>query len=202
MNDFMPLSAAERDELKERETRIRRDIARFIAVGEDLLAIKEKMLFREKYKTFEAYVIVEFSIKNSHAHRLMDAFKVATNLNGIGPQIENERQARELAQFTPETQRAVWATVLEKHPNGQTAAHIEEEVEALASKAFASLPAKDRAVILARDKTRILRRERDTTRQEHIRNAINLLKRARKEIDDYGFDEVEESIDKAISGLE
>ena len=80
----MKLTALERQEFADAKTAIRAKLSSFIEVGEALLRVRDKRLYREEYKTFEAFALTEFSIKRSHANRLIDAAKIARNLSPMG----------------------------------------------------------------------------------------------------------------------
>jgi hypothetical protein len=65
-------------------------------LGEAIMEIRDRKLYREKFPTFEAFILEEFNKGRSWAYNLMDAAKVSGVLSTIGVHPENERQAREL----------------------------------------------------------------------------------------------------------
>lgn len=82
-------SAAELQELKHCETTIRTGIKHFLSVGEALLTIREKQLYRAKikkgkgnavevYETFTDYCFKEWRITRQYANRLIAAFQTET----------------------------------------------------------------------------------------------------------------------------
>lgn len=170
------MTASERDELKERETRIRRSWHHFLQVGEDLLAILDKRLYRDKYKTFEVYVSKEFSISKRHAYRLMNAFKV-TRATGGGTR--SERQTRPLTPFTPETQKTIWNAAKEKRPN-PTEDDVSDAIDNIGSGIFDFLPAQDKIALAQREKKKIVTREKEVSRKKRFSRACENIRTARK----------------------
>lgn len=84
------------------------------------------------YSSWAAYFKDEFGGERAQAYRLLDAGRVARELQspmGDSP-IPNARQARELAPLKndPESLRATWAEVVELNPE-PTAADVREAVE-------------------------------------------------------------------------
>ena len=81
-------------------------VAGFDAVAKALYLIKTKKLYREDYRSFEAYCTKVHGFSRAHANRLLDAKTVVDNLNAhqIGDVFIpiNEGQARGFSSFTPE----------------------------------------------------------------------------------------------------
>lgn len=129
--------AIAKSELAQYEEVIEKHIDGFQKAGIALMAIREKKLYKDGYKTFEEYCDKRWKLKKSHAHRLMDAAQVMDNLSPNGgsfapsaPMPSNERQTRELAKAPPEKQPEVWKKAVETAPDGRvTAAHVREVVE-------------------------------------------------------------------------
>lgn len=88
-----PLTPSERADF-ERLTDVIHNSAR--ELGNSIMEIRDRKLYREKYPTFEAFVLGEFDKGRSWAYNLMDAAKISGVLSTIGVHPENERQAREL----------------------------------------------------------------------------------------------------------
>lgn len=97
------LSTNERSDYLKLQQRIKKWVYddRFQA-GFDLLAIRDRKLYREDFDTFEEFCEQKFEIKRAQAYRLIEASEV--KMSPIGRQIENERQAREIAKV-PEAER-------------------------------------------------------------------------------------------------
>jgi hypothetical protein len=99
------------------EAIIARGLETFIDVGNALLAIRDKRLYREKHSTFEDYCQDRWGMQRAHAYRLMDAAKVAGYLSPMGDILPaSERQARPLSSLEPEQQQEIWTQVVENAP--------------------------------------------------------------------------------------
>lgn len=121
------LTTFEQSRLEACEQVIERGLATFVDVGTALLEVRDSRLYRAEFATFEAYCAERWGLKQSRAYQLIDAAKALTNLKSstIVELPANEAQARELTQFTPDEQRAVWQMAVETAPNGKvTAAHV------------------------------------------------------------------------------
>src|SRR5512135_1315685 len=95
------LTRSESDKLRECETIIDRGLATFVEVGTALLEIRDLRLYRATHGTFELYCRERWGISRVHAHRMIEAARVAENLLPTGNIPANERQARTLAVLTP-----------------------------------------------------------------------------------------------------
>lgn len=127
---LLPLTTDETRRLKECERIIQRGLETFYDVGNALAEIRESRLYRIAYGGFEDYCRERWQMSRFYAHRLIDAAQVVDNLLPIGNVPSTESQARELAPFTPEIQKAVWHVALRSAPKDDegkpmlTAAHI------------------------------------------------------------------------------
>jgi hypothetical protein len=98
--------------LAELEAIIERGMRTFIEVGNALLEIRNRRLYREQgFKTFEDYCRERWNMSRTYAYRQIDAAKVVQNLSPIGDIPLTEAQARELARVSPERQREIAATI-------------------------------------------------------------------------------------------
>lgn len=120
------LIESEQNELLQHEQTIEQGLKTFVDVGNALLAIRDKRLYRGPWDTFEDYCNDRWGMERRHAYRLMDAAQAVENVSQ-GTQIlpTNERQARPLTELAPELQPVVWQKSVETAPNGKvTAAHV------------------------------------------------------------------------------
>jgi hypothetical protein len=126
-----PLSQSEADELDRCEVVIRRGLKTFVEVGEALLTIRDRRLYRTTHGTFEEYCRSTWQLSDRHANRLVQAAEVSEALGPIGPKIENEAQARELAPLCdePEKLRETWKRANEATRGKPTAAAVREARE-------------------------------------------------------------------------
>lgn len=122
-----PLSAEESAAYQSHEEVIARNFKAFQQVGEALLDIRERRLYREEYSTFESYLSERWGMKHSQAYRLIDASKVMRDLSPIGDKgflPANESQARELVSL-PSALRPLALNIAYQAADGSpTAAHI------------------------------------------------------------------------------
>lgn len=135
------LGLVERKSLEDCEATIQANMAAFIKTGEALATIRDGRLYRESHPSFEAYCTERWGYCRIHAHRLIQASDVISNLLPIGnaaelplPMPANEAQVRPLSKLMPEQQREAWAKAVESAPGGKVSAkHVEAVVKAVAS---------------------------------------------------------------------
>src|SRR5262249_16640067 len=84
--------------LQELEVVIERGVKAFIEVGNALLEIREKRLYKEKYPTFEEYLDQRWGLKRQRGYELMEAAQIATAVSEISDiRVERESHAAALA---------------------------------------------------------------------------------------------------------
>lgn len=125
------LTIQESRELEQYEAEIEVGFKAFIKVGNALIKIRDKRLYREQYRTFEEYCQHRWQLGRSRAYQLIDAATVVSNVQNSGhPPPQRAYHASILAPLEPQQQRDVWSTVLDDHPNGRiTGAVVQEAVE-------------------------------------------------------------------------
>lgn len=79
------------------EATIERGRTTFVEVGNAIREIRDARLYRESYATFEDYCRERWGWSKTHANRQVEAANTAEILTPMGVNVENERQARELA---------------------------------------------------------------------------------------------------------
>ena len=112
------LNVSERNELERCEVVIKQGLKTFVEVGQALMLIREKKLYRAEFGTFEAYCREKWDMHDRNAQRLMKAAETVSNLETrpmgrVLPQ--NERQTRPLTKLEPELQAEAWQQVVEQH---------------------------------------------------------------------------------------
>lgn len=130
------LSEGEISKLAECEGIIRRGIKTFVEVGDALLTIRDQRLYREQFKTFEAYCREQWGFSRSHANRLIESACVVENLAPMGAKPQSERQVRPLAKLPPSEQPKAWQAAnekAEKEGRKVTAKDVEVAVESVGS---------------------------------------------------------------------
>jgi hypothetical protein len=111
-------------DLYELETTIANGFGKFIEVGNALVEIQTRKLYRDDgYLTFEQYCSKRWSISRSQAYRMIEAAEVVGHLRA-DPDVPlpiHEAQTRVLARLKePEAIRTVWEEVVDEY--GETAA--------------------------------------------------------------------------------
>ena len=129
-SDTDTLSLVEKNNLQYHEQVIQKGLASFIEVGESLMAIREGKLYRAEFGTFENYCKVRWGISKRHANRLIGAKELQDEMGPIGPKIQTESQARELAKVPTEKRQEVIERTIEKEGK-LTAASIKDMAQQL-----------------------------------------------------------------------
>lgn len=132
MNELMVLTEAEQVEYKTCKAVVKRGFDTFIEVGESLIKIRDKKLYRQEYATFDECCRTEFGFQRSRAYQMIESSQVYNNLstNGIQNLPTNERQARALAQLPPAQQPEAWAaTVTTSNGKPPTARQVADTVK-------------------------------------------------------------------------
>ena len=109
---FEELSYEEEQECLQLERIVERS---FVEAGRALRQLRDKRLYRNKYKTFEEYVRVRFNFSRRRPYFLIDAAAVVDNLEKCDPMDHknwklptNERQVRPLIRLEPDEQIEAW----------------------------------------------------------------------------------------------
>src|ERR1700722_17280933 len=103
MNDILTakplqsdLTEAEKHQLKELETVVKKSLALNREAAKALNQIRDKRLYRDKYKTFEEYCRKVWDYSKTHVNRQIGAAQVIDILTPVGVSIESESVARPL----------------------------------------------------------------------------------------------------------
>lgn len=126
------LSKAEQSLLQEAEAIIDRGRGAFVEVGNALLEIRDRRLYRAtEHRTFDDYCKKRWGFSRVHAHRLIESAAVTKNLLPIGNTPATESQARPLTKLEPFQQPEAWRAAINKaSSDGRrvTARDVEEVV--------------------------------------------------------------------------
>lgn len=107
------LNIEESHELERCEVVVKQGLQTFIEVGQALMTIKEKRLYRIDFKTFEEYCQVKWQMEKSQTYRLINTANVIQNISPIGELLpNNESQVRPLVGLEKDVQIAVWNDVV------------------------------------------------------------------------------------------
>lgn len=101
---LISLTETEASDLSACETLIEKNLTCFVDCGNALLKIRDARLYRADFPDFQSYCRERWQIGRSHAYRLIEAAEVAQSV----PEVETERQARELAKYDKEIQKVVF----------------------------------------------------------------------------------------------
>lgn len=129
---FFPLSVPEQKLRDQCEQTIRKGFDGFIEVGQALITIRDKRLYREQFATFEDYMQARWDLSARHGYRLCGAAEVVQNLLSASSAVmpATESQARPLQALPAAKQPEVWEEAVRTAPNGKpTARHVQEVVE-------------------------------------------------------------------------
>jgi hypothetical protein len=134
--DSRPIVGLETGELRslaELEAVIERGIDTFKEVGQALMEVRDRRLYRATHGDFDTYCRERWGFTKTHANRLIRATKTVMGLAPIGATSlpVNEAQARELARIpNPETRAQVWEAAVAEHGPAVTAKNVRDvEVE-------------------------------------------------------------------------
>lgn len=116
----------ERELLQKHETTIKKGLNTFVEVGQALLEIRDKKLYRIEYKTFEEYCQEKWQMTRRRSYQLIEASLAIENVNPGTQMPKNEKEVRPLTSLEPEVQNAVWQETIEKHGDNITAKKVQE----------------------------------------------------------------------------
>lgn len=126
MNEL--LNIEERNELERCEVVIKQGLQTFVEVGQALMLIRDKRLYRAEYGTFEDYCNDKWQLGRNFVNKTIAASKVVANL-GLGTIVpKTETQARPLTKIEPELQSEVWQETVNRHGDNITQKKVEEVV--------------------------------------------------------------------------
>jgi len=113
LTESTKLNVVERRELQSLEEIIQRSLNTLIESGAALLSIRDKKLWRESHKSFEAYVRDKWDIEKNYANKIIASSETVKKLGTIVPktpraaEITREGQLRELSGVPSESLAAV-----------------------------------------------------------------------------------------------
>ena len=126
------LNIEERNELERCEVVIKQGLKTFVEVGQALMLIREKKLYRAEFGTFKEYCSQKWNMHDRNARRLIDAAQVFDNIES-GPSgstlPQTEKHARPLTKLEPELQAEAWQKVVKEHGDKITHNKVEEVVK-------------------------------------------------------------------------
>jgi len=141
MSEYQPMTRIERKRFNDLRKSITRRIesaqSDFRRAGEELAEIRDGLLYRESYRTFEEFCLSEWGLTRQRAYQLIDA-------SNCKPLVDNERQCRELRGLPFEDAQAVVHVAEASNPGSISAAKIRTARDML-EEATRGLSGKDKA---------------------------------------------------------
>jgi hypothetical protein len=139
------LTVSEKGELRKLETTIEKGMQSFFEVGSALMKIRDSRLYRDQWKTFEAYCEDRFDLSRRRAYQLIESVKTVERVDlctsgtqkSVSDIIPTERAARAIAQVPEQELQEVLDEVVEQHKTtGEpvTAKTIKEAAKKVADK--------------------------------------------------------------------
>jgi hypothetical protein len=127
-SDTNTLSAKERKDLSQCEQVIEQGQTQFVKVGEALQRIRDKKLYRENYRTFDAYLAKRWGFGRIFALNQIDSSGVVANLvKKKLPAPTDEATARAVGRFSKRDQAKVWKKALKlARQNQPNSAHVRQ----------------------------------------------------------------------------
>jgi hypothetical protein len=127
--EIIPLDESEKERLRELEEIVDRGLQTFYEVGQALIEIRDRKLYRQTHKTFEVYCQEKWNIGRRTADRYISATKIVEILRPIGLKIPTkESQIRSLVGLPPAQQLEIWQKAVEISPDGHPTAKIVEHL--------------------------------------------------------------------------
>jgi hypothetical protein len=104
----------------------------FVEVGQALMLIRDKRLYRAEFGTFKNYCEEKWGFKESRVYQLIQSSEVVGNLENstkveFSPQ--SETHIRPLTKLEPELQAEAWQKTVEQHGENITQKKVEEVVK-------------------------------------------------------------------------
>lgn len=126
------LSVSEITTLGRLEKTIDKGMTSFLEVGNALMEIRDKRLYRDRHGTFEAYCQERWGLGRRQANNLIAAAEVVGGLGSALPKEERPssvRQAIPLKKLPPSEAPAAWQEIVKTAPGGKpTGKHAEKVV--------------------------------------------------------------------------
>lgn len=127
MNDL--LNIEERNELERCEVVIKQGLKTFVEVGQALMMIRDKRLYRAEFGTFEDYCQGKWQLGRRYVNQIVAASEVVSNLGAYAPKPQTEYHARPLTKIEPELQSEVWNETVNRHGDNITQKKVEDVVK-------------------------------------------------------------------------
>ena len=128
--ELAPLTPPEMAELEVLKDRVRSGLRTFFDVAAALTEIRDRRLYRQTHRSWDAFVNDEFGMTKQHANRQIIAAAVVGNL-GSGTRGSalptQEKVIRPLTPLEPKQQRKAWKMAVKKAAGGKITNEIVQE---------------------------------------------------------------------------
>lgn len=111
-----PLNIKERARFKFCKERIQLGLKTVWETSGALAEIRDDKLYREEFDTFEEFCEKTYQIGKSQTYRLIEAHEVRKSLGKLGEKITSEKQARALAEYSPEERKEIVKEISKNGP--------------------------------------------------------------------------------------
>lgn len=109
MSELISLTTSEQRNLEQLEAVVHAGQQTFIEVGKALAEIRDKRLYRQTHKTFEAYCQERWQWSRRRAYQFIESADVALNVNNCTQKPTSEGQIRPLTKLaTSDEQHEAW----------------------------------------------------------------------------------------------
>ena len=177
------LNIEERNELERCEVVIKQGLKTFVEVGQALMLIREKKLYRAEFGTFEDYCQDKWQLGRRYVNQIVAASGVVGNLGAIAPKPKTETQARPLTKLEPELQSEVWSETVNRHGENITQKKVEEVVKEFVPINNELKQAKKEPMFAEMTEQEILARAKEI-REKQKEEKIEAIKERRKVIEE------------------
>ena len=195
------LKTNEKQELQKHETTIKKGLNTFVEVGQALLEIRDKKLYRIEYNTFEQYCQDKWHFTRMRVSQLINASVVIQNVNNCLQKPTTESQVRPLTPLEPEIQNAVWQETIEKHGENITAKKVQEVANDWKEANKEIKQQKNEGVFVAANDKDILKKAKEIKEQKAAAYKQKIVERIENKVSQTEISQEEQDlIDKLSSG--
>lgn len=172
------LNKDELNELERCEVVIKQGLQTFVEVGQALLTIRDKKLYRSSFRTFEEYCDVKWAISKRHGYELINASIVVENVRNCAQVMpKTESQVRPLTGLEPEIQQEAWAAVVHQHGDNITASKVKEIADQFKDVNTELKQAKAEPMFAANSPEELLQKAKEIAKEKALQKQANREKR-------------------------
>jgi site-specific DNA-methyltransferase (adenine-specific) len=175
------LNISERNELERCEVVIKQGLQTFVEVGQALMLIRDKRLYRAEFGTFEKYCQDKWQLSKRRGYELINASVIVENVRHAAQiQPQNQRQTIPLTKLEPEIQREAWQETVNRHGENITQKKVQEVVKEFVPINNELKQAKKEPMFAAMTEEQILAKAKEIREKKKIEKAQNFIDRKLK----------------------